>query len=368
MSITYLYPGSFCPPTYGHLHVVEKAAKLFGKVTIVCSDNPNKTNKWFTPEQCADLWRRGYRLPVNVSVTTIKEIRQSNLNMSEVVIVRGVRDETHFEEEKGVMFLNRKELGIDKFFYLMSDPEYCGISSSKARQAAASLDLDKLSDYVSPLVISALLECALRIKALYMVVGKPGAGKSTFFKALSQQDPQTVFINTDDFNQQLKPLLYRHFGRDLIRQALTDEQQLIAVIGQPWLEMLKEKLQSVKAGSTVFVEIAYGLQPNKRMYRFIGGKIIYVSCADDEHEPEECRRRCLARGTPELLPFIERIPGARQSQIISEQNCLQLMTINTAGTLAELQVKVKQFTGNIGKEGECDGSHICENVAGPSMR
>jgi pantetheine-phosphate adenylyltransferase len=368
MNITYVYPGSFCPPTYGHLHILKKAAELFDELTIVCSDNPNKTNKWFTPEECAELWRRGYQLPANVRVTTITELKKSHLDLSQVVIVRGVRDATHFEEEKGVMFLNRKELGIDKFFYLMSDPEYCHISSSKARQAATSLAIEHLAEYVSPLVITALLEHVLELKGLYMVVGKPGSGKSTFFQALHRLNTSVIVVNTDEFNQQLKPLLLQRFGKDLIGQALADEERLQAAIGQPWLELLKKALQNIPRGATAFIEIPYGLQSNKRMFRFIGGKIIYVGCADEEHEQQECTRRCLGRGTPELVPFIERIPGYSQSRVIAEQNKLQLFSISTAGTLAELQERIREFKAIIGKEGEDDGSYFYQDVARAFVR
>ena len=49
MKPVFVYPGTFCPPTYGHLAIVRKAAKLFPRdvLNIVCSFNPGKKTTCF---------------------------------------------------------------------------------------------------------------------------------------------------------------------------------------------------------------------------------------------------------------------------------------------------------------------------------
>jgi len=344
MKLKYVYPGSFCPPTYGHWQTVKKAAKLFDRLTIVCSDNPHKANKWFMPEQCADLWRHGYQLPDNVTVTTIDEIKSAGVDFTSLVIVRGVRNETHFEEEKGVLFLNHSKLGIDKFFYLVSDNNYSHISSSKVRNFVSKLELEKLSDYVSPLVISALLERTLKIRDIHMVVGRPGSGKTTFFKRLHQLYSDDIHINTDEFMDELKPLLKQKFGdRDLIELALTDEELLKSVIAKPWLELLKQRLDSVPRGSRVYVEIPYGLQSDKNMFRFVGGKVIYYQVGNGANEREICIKRAIERGTPELVPFIDRIPDLLASRKIASQHKLELSWICASEDMNRLEYQVAVF-------------------------
>ena len=38
-----IYPGSFDPPTLGHLDVIERAAALFDRVVVGVLENPSKS-------------------------------------------------------------------------------------------------------------------------------------------------------------------------------------------------------------------------------------------------------------------------------------------------------------------------------------
>ena len=157
MGPVFVYPGSFCPPTFGHLYVVQKAAKIFEHLFIICSVNPNKSEQLFTSEECADLWK-SYPLPKNVTVTVLDEFAKKGVEAGRIVIIRGVRDGSDFDHEKGVVFLNYETMGIDKYFYLVSDNNHKNISSSSSRQLAKEMKLEKLSEYVSPSVVLAMLE------------------------------------------------------------------------------------------------------------------------------------------------------------------------------------------------------------------
>ena len=39
---TAVFPGSFDPPTYGHLNIIERASRLFDKIDVLISVNPDK--------------------------------------------------------------------------------------------------------------------------------------------------------------------------------------------------------------------------------------------------------------------------------------------------------------------------------------
>lgn len=151
----FFYPGTFCPPTYGHLAIAHKAAELCGEITIVCSENPEKGDGvWFTPEECKELWRT-YDLPANIRVATLTEILVQKTDFTRVVMVRGVRDDQDFEYEKKVMMDNYRGLGIDKFLVLVSEEKFRLISSTRARAAAAA-DARELDKMVSPAVAEKL--------------------------------------------------------------------------------------------------------------------------------------------------------------------------------------------------------------------
>jgi len=339
MTPTYVYPASFCPPTFGHLHTVEKAAALFPELILVCSVNPEKDSPWFSPEECRDLWS-SYHLSANVRVITLDELQARNKSMSDLVMVRGIRDANDAEYEKRVMLFNKECFGIDKYFYLFACDAVKDISSSLARRLAGELKLEDLSACVSPLVISKVLEKALGIKNLFMVVGRPGSGKSTFFRKLAEIDPSNVHINTDDFNHELRPLLAKIFGdEDLIKLALEDEEKLKRAIAGPWMDLLRDALRKLPRDANAFVEIPYGMQADKRMYRFVGGKVICVDCRD----LEVLKSRVHNRNTPRLASFIDKIPGVEETKKIVEENRLNLVTIDTSCTLDELHKKTEKF-------------------------
>jgi pantetheine-phosphate adenylyltransferase len=150
-----IYPGSFCPPTYGHYQIVRRAAGIFKNLTIVCSRNPDKSETLFSEKECKELWRH-YCLPAKIKVKTLSEFIEENKRPEDIIMIRGIRDEDDFDYEKNIVFSNFAEYKIDKYFYLVSGNEYSKISSSKARQAALKGGED-LTGLISPSMISEMM-------------------------------------------------------------------------------------------------------------------------------------------------------------------------------------------------------------------
>jgi len=259
-------------------------------------------------------------------------------------MIRGLRGPNDCETEKEVMLFNRKHFGITKYFYIFSSNKYQDISSSRVRQETLDLNIRSLGRQISPLVVTALLEKALKAKNIFLVVGQPGAGKSTFLKMLKEINRDNYCINTDDFNQQLKQLLQEKFGEeDLIKVALKDEEKMKKIIARPWFDLLKNSLKLAPPESNVFIEIAYGLQSDKLMFRFVGGKIIYIGC-DDENKN---LARINSRGTPQLAEFIKKIPDKDETARIAKKYNLSAGYINTNCSLEELFEGAKKFNNLI---------------------
>jgi phosphopantetheine adenylyltransferase len=137
---------------------VRKAVDLFGQILILCSANADKEGKvLFTPEECRDLWL-SYDLPFGARVVTYDEMVDAGIDFREVVMVRGIRDDRDFEYEKRVMMDNYHVLGIDKFFLIVGEEGYHGISSTIARNLAQEGNVEELEKIVSAPIAQILIK------------------------------------------------------------------------------------------------------------------------------------------------------------------------------------------------------------------
>ena len=69
MSVIALYPGTFDPPTNGHVDLIQRGAKLFEHLTVGILNNPGK-NPLFTVEERVEMLRESTSALDNVSVAT----------------------------------------------------------------------------------------------------------------------------------------------------------------------------------------------------------------------------------------------------------------------------------------------------------
>ena len=133
--ITALVPGSFDPPTKGHVDVVERCAGLFDRVIVAIVSNPDKSSLFTTDEriamleECAVAWD-------NVTVDAFSGLLVDFANSSGAdVIVKGLRAVTDFEYEIQMAQMNRELSGIVTLF-VATKPEFGYLSSSLVKQVA----------------------------------------------------------------------------------------------------------------------------------------------------------------------------------------------------------------------------------------
>jgi len=339
-----IYPGSFCPPTHGHLEIVKRARKVFEKVYVICSVNPEKGKPWFTPDECKSLWQ-AYDLPQNVEVLTLAEFVALGVEPKRIIMIRGLRGECDAEDEKRVMMLNWQKYGISQFHFIITDEKFVHVSSSVAREAAEKCDVARLAELAAPAVVTKLLEKTLNLKSLWLVVGQPGAGKSTCLRHLQKCRDDVVYINTDEFNHALKPLLKKEFGeRDLAEVAIDEPKELKRILADKWLALLSHALRGVKPRMNVFVEIGYGMRSEFRMWRFVGGRVLYVGMEDYA----KLEKRVKTRGTPEHVELIYTIPHVLKTTVICQDEKMVLKVIDTDCSLKETENRVEEFARQIG--------------------
>ena len=128
-----VYPGSFDPVTKGHLHIINKASKLFDKVIVLVANNSKKTST-FTLEEKINMLNLSIK-EQNVRVMSTNDLTVNIAkNVQANYIIRGLRNSTDFEYEQTINLINKKlEKNIETVF-LIPDEEYLLMSSSTARE------------------------------------------------------------------------------------------------------------------------------------------------------------------------------------------------------------------------------------------
>ena len=129
-----IYPGSFDPPTNGHLDVIARCAAIFPVVTVAVVVNPQKRSPLFTLDEREEMLRRCTNELSNVRVAHFRGLLADYVrSIGADVIVKGLRVVSDFENEMAAAHMNRSLSNVDTMF-LMSDEKYSFISSSLVKE------------------------------------------------------------------------------------------------------------------------------------------------------------------------------------------------------------------------------------------
>jgi pantetheine-phosphate adenylyltransferase len=129
-----VYPGSFDPPTDGHLDVIARSAAIFPLVTVAVVVNPQKRSPLFTLDEREEMLRRCTSSYANVRVDHFRGLLADYVrSISADVIVKGLRVVSDFENEMAFAHMNRSLSNVDTMF-LMSDSSYSFVSSSLIKE------------------------------------------------------------------------------------------------------------------------------------------------------------------------------------------------------------------------------------------
>ena len=150
------FPGSFDPPTSGHINIIQRAANIFDELTVVVAENRQK-KYLFSAEERASMIRELVKESKNVSVAVCDCLIVDFLKkMGIKLLIRGLRGLEDFSYEFEVSMMNRTlDPGIETIF-MTTDPEFFVIRSSSIKELA-SFNGD-LRGMVPPMVAKALKE------------------------------------------------------------------------------------------------------------------------------------------------------------------------------------------------------------------
>ena len=132
-----MFPGTFDPPTMGHINIIERSASLFDELYVVIADNIAK-KCMFTPEERKEMIEESLPDIPNMHVMiyrglTVDFAREYGID----VIIRGVRAMADFAYEFELAMTNKMLYPKVESLFIPTDPKYFIIRSSQIKEIAA---------------------------------------------------------------------------------------------------------------------------------------------------------------------------------------------------------------------------------------
>ncbi len=145
-----VYPGSFDPPTVGHLDIIERSSRVFSRVIVAIAKNPRKRSM-FTPAERFAMLRTLTRPYKNVEIDSFRGLLVEYVSeLGAHVVIRGLRAISDFEYEFQMAHMNKKLAPDVDTVFMMTGERFSYISSNIVKEIATFGG--KIDDLVPPLV------------------------------------------------------------------------------------------------------------------------------------------------------------------------------------------------------------------------
>ena len=132
-----VFAGSFDPPTFGHLNIIERVQKLFPEIHVVIAVNNNKTY-CFSGEERLEMIQKLVSGWNNVSVHLWDSLIVDYAKKIKAdVLIRGVRNDNDFLYEFDLAMMNKSLNPQIETLFLVPDPKFFVLRSSSIKELAA---------------------------------------------------------------------------------------------------------------------------------------------------------------------------------------------------------------------------------------
>jgi pantetheine-phosphate adenylyltransferase len=130
-----IYPGTFDPPTNGHLDLIQRGAAIFDELVISILRNPEKETTLFSLAERRDMLTALTRPFDNVRIDTFDGLLVAHATrVGASALLRGIRAISDYEYELQMALMNRKlNPGLETVF-MMPAEAYSYVSSRLVKQ------------------------------------------------------------------------------------------------------------------------------------------------------------------------------------------------------------------------------------------
>ena len=151
-----VYPGTFDPPTNGHLDLIARASKLVDRLVVAILRNSEKAAPLFSVEERVEMLREAAKEFGNVSVETFDGLMVDFARAQGAkAVLRGIRAISDYEYEFQMAMMNRKLAPELETLFMMPAEKYTYVSS-RLIKGVFQLGGD-VSELVPPMVMERLL-------------------------------------------------------------------------------------------------------------------------------------------------------------------------------------------------------------------
>jgi pantetheine-phosphate adenylyltransferase len=131
-----IYPGSFDPPTNGHLDLIERGSKIFDELVVAILRNPEKYPLFTVGERRAMLEKLTASFK-NVRIDTFDGLTVDYAaKVHAGAVLRGIRALSDYEYELQMALMNRKLQPELETVFMMPAEQYSYLSSRLVREVA----------------------------------------------------------------------------------------------------------------------------------------------------------------------------------------------------------------------------------------
>ena len=132
-----IYPGSFDPPTNGHLDLIQRGARIFDELVVAVLRNSEKA-PLFSLEERLEMLRESTTAWENVRVESFAGLLVDYARDCDAqVVLRGIRAISDYEYELQMAWMNRKLDPSLETVFMMPAGAYSYLSSRLVREIAA---------------------------------------------------------------------------------------------------------------------------------------------------------------------------------------------------------------------------------------